>query len=242
MRYSVIIPTLNEEKLLPGLLKSLTENNYKNKFDFEIVISDGGSCDKTIDIACKFTDKIKIHDKKLKQNIAGGRNLGAKQASGDILIFMNGDVRIPDINDFFNYLNSKFINSNYLAMTCKVKVFPEEEIFSDKLFHGFYNTYFRLLNNLGVGMGRGECQVIRKEIFKQAGGYNESLAAGEDFDLFRKIRRQGKILFTTDICVYESPRRFRKLGYSGVSLSWLRNGISVFIRNKSISKEWEQVR
>ncbi len=242
MRYSVIIPTLNEEKLLSGLLKSLSENNFKNKFDFEIVISDGGSCDRTIDIACKFTDKIMIHDKKLKQNIAGGRNLGAKQASGDILIFMNGDVRIPDVNDFFNYLNSKFINSSYLAMTCKVKVFPEEEILSDKLFHGFYNTYFRLLNNLGVGMGRGECQVIRKEVFKQAGGYNESLAAGEDFDLFRKIRRLGKILFTTDICVYESPRRFRKLGYSGVSLSWLRNGISVFVRNKSISKEWEQVR
>ena len=242
MRYSVIIPTLNEEKLLPGLLKSLTENNFKNKYDFEIVVSDGGSRDSTIDIACKYSDKIKVHDNKLKQNIAGGRNLGAKQASGDVFIFINGDVRVPDVNDFFNFLNSNFYNSSYLAMTCKVKVFPEEEILSDKLFHGVYNTYFRLLNNLGVGMGRGECQVIRREVFEQAGGYNESLAAGEDFDLFRKIRRMGRILFTTDICVYESPRRFRKLGYTGVSLSWLQNGISVFIKNKSISKEWEQVR
>ena len=242
MRYSVIIPTLNEEKLLPALLKSLTENNFKNKYDFEIVVSDGGSRDSTIDIACKYSDKIKVHDNKLKQNIAGGRNLGAKQASGDVFIFINGDVRVPDVNDFFNFLNSNFYNSSYLAMTCKVKVFPEEEILSDKLFHGVYNTYFRLLNNLGVGMGRGECQVIRREVFEQAGGYNESLAAGEDFDLFRKIRRMGRILFTTDICVYESPRRFRKLGYTGVSLSWLQNGISVFIKNKSISKEWEQVR
>ena len=242
MKYSVIIPTLNEEKLLPELLKSLTANNFKNKFDFEIIISDGGSCDGTIEIACNYSDKITVHDKRTKQNIAGGRNLGANQASGDVLIFINGDVKIPDINNFFNFLNSKFTDNSYLAMTCKVKVFPEEEILSDKLFHGVYNTYFRLLNNLGVGMGRGECQVIRREVFLQAGGYNESLAAGEDFDLFRKIRKLGKILFTTDICVYESPRRFRKLGYIGVSLSWLRNGISVFVKNKSISKEWEQVR
>jgi len=242
LRYSVIIPTLNEEKLLPGLLRLLTENNFKNKFDFEIIVSDGGSCDSTTEEACKYADKIIVPNDKSKQNIAGGRNLGAKNASGDIFIFINGDVILPNVERFFNYLNTKFINSGYLAMTCKVKVFPEEEIISDKLFHGIYNTYFRLLNNLGVGMGRGECQVIRKEIFHKAGRYNETLAAGEDFDLFRKIRRFGKILFTTDICIYESPRRFRKIGYTGVSLSWLRNGISVFFKNKSISKEWEQVR
>jgi len=242
LRYSVIIPTLNEEKLLPGLLRSLTENNFKNKFDFEIIVSDGGSCDSTIEIACKYADKITVHDKKTKQNIAGGRNSGVNIASGEIYIFINGDIIVPDVEIFFKYLNSKFITSSNLAMTCKVKVFPDEEILSDKLFHGIYNTYFRLLNNLGVGMGRGECQVIRKEVFQKAGGYNESLAAGEDFDLFRKIRRFGKILFTTDICIYESPRRFRKLGYTGVSLSWLRNGVSVFLKNKSISNEWEQVR
>ncbi len=242
MRYSVIIPTLNEEKLLPGLLKSLAENNFKSKFDFEIIVSDGGSCDSTVNIACRYSDKIAVHNKKTKQNIAGGRNLGVKQASGDVFIFINGDIKIPDIESFFDFLNSKFIKSEFLALTCKVKVFPEEEILSDKLFHGLYNIYFRLLNKLGIGMGRGECQVIRREVFEKAGGYNESLAAGEDFDLFRKIRKFGKILFTADIFIYESPRRFRKLGYAGVSLSWLRNGISVFIKNKSISKEWEQVR
>jgi predicted glycosyltransferase involved in capsule biosynthesis len=91
-------------------------------------------------------------------------------------------------------------------------------------------------------MGRGECQVVRKNVFFEVGGYNELLAAGEDFDLFRRIRQKGKILYSTDICVFESPRRYRKIGYNGVSWSWLMNGISVLIKNKSISKEWEQVR
>ncbi len=242
MKYSVIIPTLNEEKLLPNLLKLLSACELKKKFDFEIIVSDGGSKDRTIDIALEYADTVKVHVESYKQNIAAGRNCGANFANGEVLIFINGDIIIPQPEKFFNYLDTEFLNSDYLAMTCKVKVFPEEEIFADKLFHFCYNSYFRLLNNIGIGMGRGECQIIRKDIFRKVNGYNEKLAAGEDFDLFRKIRKLGKILYTMDVCIYESPRRFRKLGYKGVTLSWVRNGFSVFLKNKSISKEWEQVR
>ncbi|MHB1687513.1 MAG: glycosyltransferase [Ignavibacteriaceae bacterium] len=242
MKFSIIIPTLNEEKLLPHLLEQLNREELRKSFDFEIVISDGGSKDKTIDIALKNSDVVVVHTKQEKQNIALGRNSGAKVASGEIFIFINADVLIPDIKYFFQYLEKNFVESEYLAMTCKVKVFPEEEILSDKLFHAGYNGYFHFLNSLGLGMGRGECQVIRKNIFENVSGYNEALAAGEDFDLFRRIRKLGKILFTTDVCVHESPRRFRKLGYSGVTFSWIKNGFSVLLKNKSISKEWEQVR
>ncbi len=69
-----------------------------------------------------------------------------------------------------------------------------------------------------------------------------SLSAGEDFDLFKRIRKHGKILFANNLCVYESPRRYRKLGYSGVTWSWIKNSISIIFKNKSLSKEWEQVR
>jgi glycosyltransferase involved in cell wall biosynthesis len=242
LKYSIIIPTLNEEKLLPNLLELLSQKELKKKFDYEIVVSDGGSNDCTISVASKYADIVKIHTKPFRQNIAIGRNCGAQSANGDILIFINADVKISGINYFFDFLNSKFYNSSYLAMACNVKVFPEEEIFADKIFHTFYNTYFRILNNMGVGMGRGECQVIRKDVFNKLCGYNEKLAAGEDFDLFKKIRKYGKILFATEICVYESPRRFRKFGYRGVTFSWMKNSLSVIFRNKSLSKEWEQVR
>jgi glycosyltransferase involved in cell wall biosynthesis len=242
LKYSIIIPTLNEEKLLPNLLKFLSQKELKKKYDYELIVSDGGSKDCTIEIASKYADIVKIHSKPVKQNIAMGRNYGTYSASGDIFIFINADVIIPDLNNFFNFIETKFSRLNYLAMTCKVKVFPEEEIIWDKLFHTVYNLYFRLLNNLGVGMGRGECQIIRKEIFTKACGYREELAAGEDFDLFRRIRKFGKILYATEICVYESPRRFRKFGYSGVTLSWIKNSLSVLFLKKSLTKEWEQVR
>ncbi len=241
-KYSIIIPTLNEEKLLPKLLCRLKDKNLQQNYNFEIIVSDGGSRDNTINVALEHADKVKVHNSDKTQNIAEGRNSGAKYANGNVLIFINGDVLINDITGFFEFLDNKFIKSNYPALACKVKIFPEEEILSDKLFHFIYNLYFRLINIIGIGMGRGECQVIKKEVFTKVGGYNESLAAGEDFDLFRRIRKTGKILYANNICVYESPRRFRKLGYTGVTVSWLKNAISILYKNKSLSKEWEQVR
>lgn len=242
MKYSIIIPTLNEEKLLPSLLKQLNGNGLKNKYDYEIIISDGGSTDKTIELALENSDLIKVHHDKEKQNIAKGRNIGASFAKGDILIFLNGDVMLNDANNFFAYLEANFLKTEYVAMTCKVKIFPQEEILADKLFHSIYNSYFFLLNVFGVGMGRGECQIIRKEIFQTVKGNNEKLAAGEDFDLFKRIRKEGKIFFSNELCIYESPRRYRKFGYSGVSLSWIKNSLSIIFKNRSLSKEWEQVR
>ncbi len=242
MKYSIIIPTLNEEKLLPKLLMQLTANELRNKFDIEIIVSDGGSSDKTVEIALSFADKVTVHHGADKQNIAAGRNEGVTFAAGDILIFLNADVRLPNTIKLFEFLENNFAGSEYLALTGKVKIFPEEEIIADKFYQFIYNSYFRVLNMIGIGMGRGECQVIKRKAFEAVNGFNEALAAGEDFDMYRRIRKNGKILYTGELCVFESPRRYRKIGYKAVTLSWLKNGFSVFLQNKSSSKEWEEVR
>jgi glycosyltransferase involved in cell wall biosynthesis len=241
LKYSIIIPVLNEEKLLPGLLEQLSNHGLKGKYNYEIIVSDGGSKDRTVEIALKYADIVKVHSEDKKQNIAEGRNLGAKYANGDILIFLNGDILLPGVDHFFSFLEKNF-TQHYAAMTTFVKVFPEEELLSDKIFHAVFNNYFRLINAIGIGMGRGECHVIRKNIFDKFNGYNETLPAGEDFDLFKKIRKEGRILFTKDLFIFESPRRFRQLGYKKVTWLWIKNGFSVFFRKKAISKEWEQIR
>jgi len=91
-------------------------------------------------------------------------------------------------------------------------------------------------------MGRGECQVIRKDVFTKVGGYNEKCAAGEDFELFKRIRKMGRILFSKKVFVFESPRRFRRFGYVNVTLSWIVNSFSVIFKKRSMHSEWEQVR
>lgn len=238
--YSIIIPTLNEEKLLERLLLQL--NSCKNEFNFEIIISDGGSIDGTIEIAKKFSDKVVIAGENIKSNIAAGRNFGSKFSSSDILIFLNGDIIIPDIKKFFHLIKNYMILSSTDALTFKVKISPEEETISDYLFHSFYNTYFYMLNELGIGMGRGECHIIKKNIFDAVGGYNEDLFAGEDFDLYKRLKKIGNVIFSNEFTIYESPRRYRKFGYFRITKSWLENALSVYFKNRTISQVWEEVR
>ncbi len=240
MKYSIIIPTLNEEKLLPNLLDQLHQVKSKLEDDLEIIISDGGSTDNTLNIAKKYTDKI-VYKKSADENIAIGRNKGAELATGDILIFFDADVQIGNPEKFFETIESTF-KKNYLAMTCSVDILPGQKSFSDKLFMCFYNSYFHFLNLIGIGMGRGECQIIRKEVFDKLNGYNPNLAAGEDLELFSRIRKMGKIHFSRKTKVYESPRRYRKYGHFYIFLMWTLNGISVLLTKRSLSKEWKQIR
>lgn len=241
MKLSIIIPTLNEEKLLPFLLKQL-QDIKKTYPETEVIISDGGSKDSTLNIAQNYNCKI-VKDDSETGNIASGRNYGAAHSSGEVLLFINADIRFQKPAIFFDYIYKNFPYSGFAAMTCFVKTFPEESRVQDQIFHSFYNAYFILLNRIGIGMGRGECQVVKREIFNNVGGYNIHLAAGEDFDLFRRIKNNGnKILFHRGFIVYESPRRYRKLGYLGVASLWTKNAVSILLKNKSLSKVWEQVR
>lgn len=238
---SVIIPSLNEEKLILQTVSQFTPL-LKKKYKIELIISDGGSTDKTLELCSTHADIIVQAKPGEKQNIPQGRNAGAQKASGRLLYFFNADTLINDIDTFFSITSQSFENNSVNAATCRIRVFPNEEIPADKMFHSFYNGYVQVLNKLGMGMGRGECHVVRKEIFGKLNGYNESLSAGEDYDLFRRIRKHGKIKFLRKLVVYESPRRYRKFGYRKVIGDWTRNSLSVLFKNKSVSKVWEAVR
>lgn len=240
---SVIIPTRNEEKLLGDCLKQFTPE-LKERFGIEVIVSDGGSTDATVAIAEKNADHIAIHENTLhRQTIAEGRNSGAALSSGEILVFLNADTKIPNIVQFFALILARMKSDLSLqALAVKVQVMPEERIFSDKLFHGYFNQYIRFVNFFGIGIGRGECQIVRRTVFNTIQGYDKNLPAGEDFDLYKRIKSIGKIKYDGNLLVYESPRRYRKYGYVKVYSEWIRNGFSVLFRKKASSKVWEEVR
>ena len=242
---SVIIPVYMEEKILEKTLSVYTEE-LRRKYHVELILSDGGSTDKTVEIAKKYADKVVVHKEKRRQTIAEGRNKGAEVANGDILVFINGDTVPANPEYFFEFIsgisdkNSKYKNS--AALACTVSVAPEEKLFKDTLFYTVHNFYVRVLNKIGLGMGRGECQIVTADTFKKVKGYNSELTAGEDFDLYRRISKIGKVDFVKEIVVLESPRRFRKFGYIRIISSWIINSLSVMFLNRSVSKEWEAVR
>ena len=240
-KVSVIIPTLNEEKLVERLLRQFDEHLRKS-FNIELIVSDGGSVDRTIEICERYADKVVKKDNRFKQNISRGRNTGAWLSQGDVLIFLNADTYVKDIRFLLKESLAELFFNDVTAIACPIFVYPEEEKFSDKAFHFFYNVYSSMLNKYFMGMGRGECHIIRRDKFLLTGGYNEKLAAGEDFELYVRLKKKGKLKFRHDFIVYESPRRYRKFGYMRVLWDWAKNSVSVTIYNRSISKTWEAVR
>lgn len=246
IRASLVIPTLNEGRLIGSLLDSFT-SDLRQRLGLEVIVSDGGSTDGTIETAREKADRVVVHDEPSRQTISMGRNAGAWLATGQVLLFMNADVRLPDDPDSFL---EAMISAAYDAgaATCRVGVHPDESTLMDRLVLGGCNILFRTMNLIGIGMGRGECHVVRTSVFRAVNGYDESLVAGEDFELYWRISRWGrrtrtaKIRFLWDQIIWEDPRRYRQKGYFRTLLAWFGNTVSVIFLGRAHSREWEVVR
>ncbi len=196
---SIIIPTYNEEKYLSKLLNSIKEQDYK---DYEIIVSDNDSKDKTRKIAKKYGCRI------IKGGYPGkARNNGAKIAKYDLL-FIDADVIIKDKNFLKNFLQR---SAKYDLATCKVLPL------SDNVFH---KIYYWIKNNANKYLWikkkhvSGQFLYIKKSIFKKVKGYDESLILAEEHDLAQKVyEKKGKIGFFMDIYVMNSVRRIQKEGF-----------------------------
>jgi glycosyltransferase involved in cell wall biosynthesis len=238
---SVVIPTLNEEKLLGRMLRQFTPSLLE-RYHLELVVSDGGSVDATLAIAARYAHTVVTNAAGVKQTIAMGRNIGARNAKGSVFVFLNADTLIGDPESFFATVAAAIGAPGLAALTCRVEVYPDERRRLDRAFHGFYNWFFAMMNRVGMGMGRGECHIMKREIFEKVCGYADGIAAGEDYDMFRRLERVGRVKFLEDVVVYESPRRYRKYGYFYVTVSWFINFLAIFFLRRSILSEWKPVR
>jgi glycosyltransferase involved in cell wall biosynthesis len=240
---SIIIPTLNEEKVLEQTILSLRKLNV---FPYEIIVSDGKSTDKTLDIAKKYADRVVEYKDTARQTIAQGRNLGASVARGDYLVFIDADVVIPDINNFFIKaigLFEKPRKKKLIGLTVFVKVFPEMRTFSDGLFFDILNFANYFLNNiLNKGSAIGEFQMIPTEVFKKVNGYNEKIVVGEDAEMFRRLSHIGQVYTEMSLNVFHTSRRAHNVGWPSLLFFTLKNMIHLKLFKRSSVLEWEPIR
>jgi glycosyltransferase involved in cell wall biosynthesis len=236
---SIIIPALNEEKIIEKTLKNLKEF----KGDCEIIVSDGRSKDKTIEISQKYANKVVIYEGEARQTIGMGRNLGASNASGNYLLFLDADMYIPDINNFFEKILKNFDDKRVVGLTAYLKVFPEMATIPDKILFWIFNHMFYVMNNVfHSGGSYGEFQMVRTEVFKKLGGYNEKLAVAEDNEFFSRLAKAGRTKIESGLTVFHTSRRAHKVGWPRLLMSWWINQFSVSVFGKSYDKEWKEVR
>jgi glycosyltransferase involved in cell wall biosynthesis len=242
---SIIVPAFNEEKLIANTLRCFSPE-MRARYRMELIVSDGGSTDRTVEIARQYADHIVEHHESRRQTIAEGRNCGAAQASGELLVFINADTVPRDSAEFARELlrlaSSRRRNRRIVAMTCPIEIAPHERKLVDYLMHNWFNFNILLSNTYGRGWSRGECQVVWRSAFEMVGGYNESIICGEDFELYRRLKKKGRIVQNRKLAVYESPRRFRKYGYVAVSRLWIQESITVLQGRASRLDHYEEVR
>jgi glycosyltransferase involved in cell wall biosynthesis len=213
--FSVVIPTLNEEKCLPRLLEDLTEQEMK---DFEVLVVDGKSEDRTKEKAGEFADKLDLKFLETKiRGVANQRNLGAGKAGGEYLVFLDADVRIP---------------ANYLAAVEKrLKVSPVEVLTTwvipdtkkrgDKVITDLLNYILEMSKYLSPAC-LGSQMVVRRAAFEAVKGFDTEVPYGEDTVLVREIVENGGayVLLKQPKAVW-SFRRFEREGRAQAVLEYL---------------------
>lgn len=238
---SIIIPTLQEECYIQ---KTLEQFDTLKTIPHECIISDGGSSDKTLEIAKKLTHEIIIHQGTYRQTIAQARNLGASIAKGQYLVFIDADVTIPDPETFFNLIIKEFNQDPTLsAVTTSIHVTKDKALLRDRLLFGLINATYYIINNvLGSGAATGEFQMIRHRSFKDVGGFKEDLVAYEDADIFIRLAKKGKTRFLSQLTIFHSGRRVHRVGHLKLLSTWITNGIWATLFKKAFTKEWEPIR
>lgn len=195
MRFSIIIPTLNEEQVILNCLNTLQSCRDD---DCEIIVVDGGSVDKTKELALPLVD--------MWAQSAKGRaiqmNTGAYCATGDVLLFLHADTVLPD--DAFSLIANS-INDHRQWGRFDVELSGNHPML--KMVAWFMNWRSRLT---GIATG-DQALFINKRLFATIGGY-PAIALMEDIALCKKLKR-----ISPPIClkarVISSGRRWEHNGF-----------------------------
>ncbi len=205
---SVVIPTLNEEKVMRACLESLRKQDYKG--EYEIILVDGYSSDKTAEIAREYCDRVLLLQPK---GPGTARNYGAAQAKRDIVAFIDADcVAAPD---WISRIAMNFEDNELAGLGGVLR--PYHGLTLDNIMFKINSDWWlRISAKLGIYQLTGNNCAYRKEKFYEVKGFNTNVSFWEDTELSMRMKKVGKLKIDRELWVETSTRRFRQMGYPKV--------------------------
>ena len=205
---SVVVPALNEERHVGSLLSDVFRQTRRAD---EIIVVDAGSEDDTVSVVKQFPGVVLLAG---SPPVAAGRNLGGQSAGGDILIFLDADVRLSE--SFFEGLLGEF-EDRRLDIACPQYV-PHDSTPTIRGVHGFFNLLFKNFERL-LPSGAGHCIAVRGEVFRKGKGFDPTLKF-DDIELIRRLAKGRRFGIVAER-VYVSDRRYREHSVPKTLLSYL---------------------
>jgi glycosyltransferase involved in cell wall biosynthesis len=226
---SVVIPTYNEEKNIERCLKAFDEQTIPRE-DFEIIVVDGQSSDRTTEIAEKYADKV---IQQVSKGVGGARNDGVKIAQGDIIVTTDADC-IP-YREWLEIAQKHFTDEQVVAVTGYLDPFDYEdmlkyETYIYRLLFGISNKVLSLFSFTGHYHLCGANSAFDRDTFLEIGGFQD-LPYSDDIEIYKRLKPKGKMVLDKDMKVNYSVRRIRKMSLWRYIYQITRNDIVTMVMN-----------
>jgi glycosyltransferase involved in cell wall biosynthesis len=206
-KLSVIIPTLNEERHVGSLLSDIAAQTREPE---EVIVVDAGSTDDTVPVARRYPFARLLEG---EPPVACGRNLGGRSATGEVLIFLDADVRLP--RTFFEGFLEAF-EGRRLDIGCPLYV-PYRSTRVVEGLHALFNGLFKASQGV-LPSGAGHCIAVRGDVFRGSRGFDANLKF-DDIELIRRLSR-GRTFGIVEERVFVSDRRYRENGVPRMMLTY----------------------
>lgn len=225
MKISIVIPAHNEEKLISRCLDSLV--NQQTTQDFEVIVVDNNSTDKTKEITEKYKHKLNLRILFENQKGRGrARWRGFKAAQGDVILSTDADAIVPP--NWIEGITCCFKEKNIIAVTGSCRI-NDCSWFVNISFNFFQPTAMILYRVFfGHFWLSGFNFAIRKSAYVKSGGFNPELNTLEDIELSFKVKKIGRIKFVSNLPVIMSGRRFKNGMIMGI-ISYIITFIQYFL-------------
>jgi mycofactocin system glycosyltransferase len=192
-RISIVIPVRDQSGDLTECLQSLMNLDYPED-RYEVLVVDDGSAKDISDIVAPFN--IRLIRLEESQGAAAGRNIGAKQAQGDILAFLDADCTadkdwLREIVPFFQAEGIGAVGGFVASYYCQSYLDRYEEAFSSLNM----GQHLIFQGNTKANFYVPSCNMlVSRQVFKETGGFSGGMPVGEDVDFCWRMRRLGYAL------------------------------------------------